>query len=103
MKLSNIINLISKLQTNMKMGLIFQQNTLSFYLSIILTLTGYKTFTTRARKERMKIIGKLILFIPMCVSSPSSVGPRFIPAAMKDSLHEATPLPGHVRNESSAV
>ena len=51
----------------------------------------------------MKIIGKLILFISTCDPSPSSVGPRFILDAMKDSLHEATPLPGHVRIESSAV
>ena len=103
MEQSNLIKFLNCKLAYMKMVSIFQQNTLSLYLTIILTLTGYKTFTTRARKERMKIIGKLILFIPMCVSSPSSVGPRFILAAMKDSLHEAAPLPGHVRIESSAV
>ena len=103
MEQSNLIKFLNCKLTYMKMVSIFQQNTLSLYLTIILTLTGYKTFTTRAWKERMKIIGKLILFISTCDPSPSSVGPRFIPAAMKDSLHEATPLPGHVRNKSSAV
>ena len=91
------------LLTNMKIVLIFQQNTLSLYLTIILTLTGYKTFTTRAWKERMEIIDKLILIIPTCDASPSSVGPRFILVALKDSLHEAAPMPGHVRIESGAV
>ena len=103
MEQSNLIKFLNCKLTNMKIVLIFQQNTLSLYLTIILTLTGYKTFTTRAWKERMKIIGKLILIIPTCDSSPSSVGPHFILAAMKDSLHEAAPMPGHVRIESSAV
>ena len=103
MEQSNLIKFLNCKLTNMKMFSIFQQNTLSLYLTIILTLTGYKTFTTRAWKERMKIIGKLILIIPTCDASPSSVGPRFILAAMKDSLHEAAAMPGHVRIESGAV
>ena len=42
MKLSNIINLISKLQTNMKMGLIFQQNTLSSVFLFINYLDSHR-------------------------------------------------------------